>query len=82
MKGLLIELKCPVHGFERFIIKVIKRTNIPSDEIIPVFRSRPIYDLSYIIIGRNVDDVLVQKYIIDYLRRKGLYDKMVKFKIL
>lgn len=82
MKGLFLELMCPKHGLERFTIKVKKRTNIQSDEIKLVFRSRPEYDLSCVLVGRNVDELKVQECIINYLRQKDLYDKLVGFKFI
>lgn len=41
LASILIEMKCPQHGLERFTIKVIKRFNIASDEITPKLRIKP-----------------------------------------
>jgi len=82
LKGLFLELICPKHGLERFTIKIKKGTNIKSNEIKLVFRSKPEYDLSYILIGRKVNESQVQECIVDYLRKKDLYDKLVNFKFI
>jgi len=73
---------CPKHGLERFTIKIKSARAIQSNEIKLVFRSRPEYDLSYILIGRKVDESQVQEYMINYLRKKDLYDKLVNFKFI
>ncbi len=82
MRGLNIELKCPDQGLERYTVKVKRRFNIPSDEIQPHFRSRPTYELSCVLVGRDVDETQVQSYIINYLREKGLYERLIKFKMV
>jgi hypothetical protein len=80
MKGFSIELQCPDQGFERYTVKVTRRFNIPSDEIKPCFRTRPAYELSGVLVGRDVDEARVQSYIIDYLRERGLYERLIRFK--
>jgi hypothetical protein len=72
----------PKHGLERFTIKIKKTANIQSDKIKLVFRSRPEYDLRYILVGRKVSESQIQECIVDYLRKKDLYDKLVNFKII
>ncbi len=82
MKGFSIELKGTDHDIERLIVKVKRTYNMPSDEIKPEFRSRPAYGLSGLLVGRDVDETQVQSYILNYLREKGLYEKLVKFKVV
>ncbi len=80
VKGLSIELKSSGQGLERYTVKVTRRFNIPSDEIKPCFRTRPAHELSAVLVGRYVDEERVQNYIINYLRERGLYERLVKFK--
>jgi hypothetical protein len=80
MRGYSIELATPDYGYERFTVKVKRRFNVPSDEIKPCFRSRPVYELSSIVVGRNVEEAQVQDFLISYLREKGLFERLVKFK--
>jgi hypothetical protein len=80
VEGFYIELKCPAHGLERFTVKVKRRFNMPSDLIKPRFRSRPTYEISCLLVGRNVDEARIQSYVINYLREKGLWERIVTFK--
>lgn len=82
MKGLSIELKCSDQGLERYTVKITRRFNIPSDEIKPCFRTRPAHELSCVLVGRYVDEARVQSYIINYLRERGLYERLVRFKLV
>ena len=80
MHGVLVEMTCPQHGFERFTIKVVKRFNIPPNEIVPKFRVKPKPDLSCIIVGRNVEEKEVQDYLETYLQQKGLWNRILSFR--
>lgn len=81
MTSLLVELKCPQHGLERFKIKVIKKYNITPDIIKPKFRTRPKYELSGIIVGRNVSPTEAKDYLVQYFRETGLIDRIVSIKL-
>jgi len=80
MEGILIELLCPIHGLERFTIKVIKRFNVPPDDIYPKFRTRPKPELSSIIIGRNICEERVQEFVKNYLKEKGLWERVLSLR--
>ncbi len=80
MHGVLVEMSCPQHGFERFTIKVVKRFNIPPNEIVPKFRVKPKPDLSCIVVGRNVEEKEVQDYLETYLQQKGLWNRILSFR--
>lgn len=82
MKGVSIELRCPDHGFERFTIKIVRRFNMPSDTIKPFLRSRPKPEISRVWVGRNVNDEEIQSYLIDYFREKGLWERVITFKLV
>jgi len=74
-------MKCPEHGLERFKIKVVKRFNMHAEIIEPRFRSRPKPgELSCIYVGRSISEREVREYLIDYLHRKGLWEKIVTIK--
>jgi len=80
MKGLFVELKCPEHGLERFTIKVKRKFNMPSNEIKLVFRQKPRTNLSYVLVGRYVDEKYIEHYVKKYLRERGLWERIITFK--
>ncbi len=83
MPSIIVEMKCPQHGFERFKIKVIKRFNIASDEIVPKLRRKPKQgELSLIYIGRNVRYNEVKNYLIDYFDERGMIKEIVRIRML
>lgn len=74
---------CPINGFERFRVKVITRVNIPQNTIIPKFRSHPKPDeLSGLLVGRNVSEQEIRRYLIEYFRRKGMLERIVNIKLI
>jgi hypothetical protein len=73
----MIEVNCPDHGLERYKVKIIKKYNIKHEEIKPKFRTRPRYELSGIVIGRNISYETAKEYLEQYLNRStGLYSVM------
>jgi hypothetical protein len=82
VSNLWIELKCPEHGLERFKIKVIKKYNISPETIMPKYRTKPKYEISSIIVGRNVDHAEIRDYIIQYFRETGLIERVLSIKLL
>jgi hypothetical protein len=80
--NLWIELKCPEHGLERFKIKVIKKYNINPETIMPKYRTKPKYEISSIIVGRNVRHTEIRDYIIQYFRETGLIERVLSIKLL
>ena len=83
MGFLWIEAKCSQHGFERYKIKVIKKFNIPSDEITPRYRSKPKPgDLSCLLVGRDVSTQDIEKFMTDYFRQTGLWDSIIKMRLV
>lgn len=81
--SILIEMSCPRHGFERFKVRIIKRFNIASSEIMPKLRSKPVRgELSSLYVGRNVSYGEVKDYLIDYFREKGMLEEIVRMKLL
>jgi hypothetical protein len=80
--SVLVELLCPEHGLERFKVKVIRKYNIDPDALAPKFRTRPKYELSAIIIGRNVKFNEVKGYLFEYFNSAGLVDRIVRVRFL
>jgi hypothetical protein len=80
MAKVYIELHCPEHGLERFKIKIIKKYNINPKLIQPKFRTKPKYELSSIIIGRNVRYTDVKDYLINYLKEKGEMERILSIR--
>jgi len=83
LPSILIEVRCPRHGFERFRVKLIKRFNITSDEIIPKLRSKPTRDeVSLLYVGRNVSYDEAKNYLVSYYRERGMLEEIVRMKLL
>jgi hypothetical protein len=83
LASILIEMRCPKHGFERFRVKLIKRFNITSDEIIPKLRSKPTSDeVCLLYVGRNVSYDEAKNYLISYYRERGLLEEIVRMTML
>ena len=82
LASLWVELKCSEHGLERFRIKIIKKFNMKPDLIVPKFRSRPTPgDLSCLMVGRNVSNKEIEKYLTDYFRQKGLIKAILRMRL-
>lgn len=82
MLSILIETQCPQHGHERFRIKIIKKPNVPSENIIPKYRTRPKPELSSIIVGRKVTENQIQSYLGEYLRNTGMWNNIVSMRFI
>jgi hypothetical protein len=76
-----VELKCPQHGLERFKIKIIRKYNVKSDEIIPKFRTKPKYELSSIVVGKYVQQKEIRDYLIRYFAQTGLIDNILSIRL-
>ncbi|MEM3616530.1 MAG: hypothetical protein QXJ31_01270 [Candidatus Bathyarchaeia archaeon] len=81
MSWLIVELKCPEHGLERFKIKVIKKYNINPRQIMPKFRTRPKHELSGIVVGRYVHEKEIRDYVIRYFAQTGLLDNVLSIRL-
>lgn len=82
MVCFLVEMKCPQHGLERFRIKVIKRYNMPADEIKPKLRTKPVPgSLSGLYVGRRVGEEKIKDYLIEYFRRKHMWESVIKIRM-
>lgn len=81
MASIYVEMRCPEHGYERFKIKVIRKYNVAPNAIQPKFRSKPRPDLSGVIIGRSVDEVEVQDYLVKYYRESGLINSIISMRL-
>jgi hypothetical protein len=76
-------MRCPKHGFERFRVKLIKRFNIASDEIIPKQRSKPTLDeVGLLYVGRNVSYNEAKDYLMNYYRERGMLEAIVRVRVL
>jgi len=83
MASILVELKCPQHGFERFRVKIVRKFNMASNKIMPRTISKPTEgELNLIYIGRNVNYEDVKKYLINYLDQKGMLEKIVRIQMI
>jgi hypothetical protein len=78
---LWVEIKCPEHGLERFKIKVIKKYNINPEIIQPKYRTRPKYEISGLVVGRNVNNTEIRDYLIQYFKDSGLIERVLSIKL-
>lgn len=83
MVSIIIEVKCPKHGLERFKVKIIKRFNIASNEIMPRLRRKPVRgELCLLYVGRNVSYNEAKRYLVDYFRERGMLEQVVRIRML
>ena len=83
MASLLVEYNCPEHGLERFRIKIVKRFNMDPDTMLPRFRTRPkAGEIKFLAIGRNVTNTDIEKYFTSYFREKGLWDQVLRMRLV
>ena len=80
MQAVLIEFK---HNgeIERWRIKVKKHFNMPVDEIEPKLSHKG-KDIKYLTVGRNVRPEKIEAYFRNYLRNKGLLERMVRMQLI
>ena len=81
MTSLWVEFKCPEHGLERFKIKVIKKYNVSPQIIAPKYRTRPKYELSSLVVGRNVRETQIRDYMVQYFKEAGLMDRILSMRL-
>jgi hypothetical protein len=77
----MVEMSCPEHGFERFKIKVIKKYNVNKELIEPKFRTKPRHELAGVIVGKDVNQYEVRRYLVEYFREAGMMDKILSMKM-
>jgi hypothetical protein len=67
--SISVEVLCPRHGLERFRVRVFRKMNIPSNEIMPKIQTRPnAGEIACLYVGRNVSYEEAKKYLVRYLR--------------
>ena len=81
MASLMIEINCPEHGIERYKIKIIKKYNVDSEKIVPKFRTRPKYELSSVVIGRNISYEMAREYVLHYLNESALLSSIMSIRL-
>lgn len=74
-------MRSPKHGLVRFRVKVIKKYNVPADVIKPQFRSKPKPSISRLYIGRKVSEKEAKNYLIDYFRKKNMWENIVRIQL-
>jgi len=84
LASVWIEMKCPEHGLERYKIKVVKKFNMKADIITPKFRSRPRPDVSgfSLLVGRDVSNREIEKFLSNYFQEKGLFEAILRMKFI
>ena len=81
MVSIMVEMSCPEHGFERFRIKVIKKYNVNKELIEPKFRTKPRHELAGVIVGKDVNQYEVRRYLVEYFREAGMIDKILSMRM-
>jgi hypothetical protein len=67
----MVEATCAELGVERYRIKIIKKYNIKPEQITPRYRTRPRYELSGVVIGKNVSYETARDYVVNYLNKSA-----------
>jgi len=80
MTNLWVEMSCPEHGLERYKIKIIKKYNVTPELIMPKYRTRPKYELSSLVVGRNVEEREARDYLVRYYQDAGIIDKVLSIR--
>lgn len=80
MANLWVEMSCPEHGLERYKIKIIKKYNVNPELIMPKYRTRPKYELSSLVVGRNVEEREARDYLVRYFQDAGIMDKVLSIR--
>ena len=81
MLNILIEIRCPKHGLERFRIKVIKRYNLAANIIQAKNRSKHIGEITCLYVGRDVSQKEVKNYLTNYFREKNMLEAITKIRL-
>jgi len=79
--SLMVEAFCPEYGIERYKIKIIRKYNISPETIMPKYRTHPRYELSGVVIGKNISNETARDYVIRYLNRSAQYDLITSIKL-
>jgi hypothetical protein len=79
LTSVAVETHCNKHGLERFRIKIVKRSNMPSNAIVPGLSRRPTTgEIKCIHVGRGVSGKEIKQFVRNYFREKGSLEKIVK----
>ena len=79
--SVVIELLCPIHGFERFKIKIIKKHNVPSHMILLKFRNKSgSIEPSLLVVGKKVSLYDIEKCLTNYLQDVGLWNIIINMR--
>jgi len=71
--SILVEIWCPEHGLERFRVKIIRKFNMTSNQIIPKLRKkRKVNEIRYLYIGRNVSYSEAERYLVNYFHENRI----------
>jgi len=65
---------------ERWRIKVITRYNIDPDAIIAK-KSYKAHDIKSLLVGRNVSNNEIKEYFREYLKSKGLWERVLSVRL-
>jgi hypothetical protein len=67
------------YTLERWKVPVKKTMNIPDEAIFPVESRKG--QIRFIKVGKGVEPEKVEKYFVEYLRQKGLWDKVIRLQL-
>jgi len=81
LHNILVEIRCPEHGLERFRIKVIKRYNLAANTIQAKNRSKHLDEITCLYVGRNVSQKEVKNYLTNYFRERNMLEAITKIRL-
>jgi hypothetical protein len=79
--SLMVEATCPEYGMERYKIKIIKKYNIKPEKIMPKYRTRPRYELSSVVIGKNISYETARDYVLRYLNESARQNSVMSIRL-
>jgi len=66
---------------ERYKIKIIKKYNISPEKIALRFRSRPNYEVSGVVIGKNISYETARDYLVKYLNESHAIKSVLSIRL-
>lgn len=76
----MVEFNCPVHGLERWNIKIVKKFNIPTDTIL-LKESRK-GGIKSLVVGKDIPNTEIKAYIEGYFRERNLWQYILRMNLI
>ncbi len=81
MSVLLVDVRSKGDGRERWGIKIKRRFNKKPNIIEPDLSCKGIIRIKGLIVGRHVTNDEIEKFMVDYLRRIGVWSRVIEMRM-